>query len=63
MDGDVENGDVISGHGSMNRHNTYQYNGLKSLINYNDRDDIEGNADLQNGDMSSGIGLININTM
>ena len=28
-DGDVENGDVSSGYGSMNSHNFYKQNGLK----------------------------------
>ena len=41
MVGDVENSDV-----SMNIHTVYQWNGLKSLINYNDRNDIKMNDNL-----------------
>ena len=33
MDGDVEDGDVSGGHGSINRNTLYQYNGLKQFTN------------------------------
>ena len=59
----ILNGDVSSGYGSMNIRNIFQQNGLKSLISYNDRDDIDMNADLHNVDVSSGISLINIHTL
>ena len=59
MYGDVENVDVISANGSMNRHTVYQNNSLKWLINYNDRDGIDINNYLKNDDVSRGIGLIN----
>ena len=32
-------------------------------MNYNDRDDIDINSILQNGDVSSGIGLLNSNNL
>ena len=47
----------------MNSHTVYQQNGLKSLINHNDRDDMKMNTKFQNGDVSSGIGLINRHTI
>ena len=62
MNGYVEKGDVSIGYGSMNIHTVYQYNGFKSLMNYNDRYDMEMNYNLHNVDVSSGIGLINSNT-
>ena len=46
IEGDVENGGVSSGHGSINRICFDQQMGLKSSINYNDRYDMEMNADL-----------------
>ena len=46
----------------MNRHTVYQLNGIKALMNYNDRDDMEMNDNMQNVDVSSGIGLTNIQT-
>ena len=63
MDGEVENGDVSSGYGSMNIHTDLQRYGLKSLINYNDRNYTDMNDNLQNGDVSSGIGLLNSHTL
>ena len=47
----------------MNSHTVYQLNGLKSSMNYNDRYDMEMNYNLQNGDVSSGIGLTNRHTL
>ena len=47
----------------MNIHTFYEYNGLKSLMNYNDRNDIEINENIWNGDLSSGIDLINSHTL
>ena len=47
----------------MNIHTLYQYNGLKPLINFNNRDDIEMNDYLKNGDMSCIIGLTSIHTI
>ena len=46
MDGDVENGDGSSGYGYITIHTVYQQKGLKLLMNYNDRDDIEMNNNL-----------------
>ena len=43
MDGYVEKGNVRGGHGYINFHTFYQQNGLKPLINYYMRDDIEMN--------------------
>ena len=43
---DVGNVYISGWHGSMNKHNLYQQNGLISLINSNNSDDIEMNADL-----------------
>ena len=43
----------------MNSHNVYQNNGSKSLMNYNDMDDMDMNANIQNEDMRSVIGLLN----
>ena len=63
MDGDFENGDVSSEYGSMNSHSLYQQNGLKPLINLNNRDDIETNYDLNNGGVSIVTGLINSHTI
>ena len=45
MYGDVGYSDGSSGYGSTYSHTIYQYNGLKSLINSNNRDDIEMHAD------------------
>ena len=63
MNREVENGDVNSGKGYMNRHAVYYQIGFKKLIIYNYRDDIDMNAHLHNGDESSGIGLVNIHTI
>ena len=45
--GDVENCDVSSGNGSINRNTVYQHNGLKLLINNNNMDHIKMNDDLK----------------
>ena len=63
MDGYVEKGNVSSGYVSTNSHTIYQHIGLKSYINYNDRDDMELNANLHNGDLSSAAGLLNSHTL
>ena len=42
----------------MNNQTVYQLNGLKSLVNYKEWYDMDMNANLHNGDVSSGIGLI-----
>ena len=63
MDVYVKNCDVSDGHGSINKHTLYQHNCLRSLINYNNSDDIEINAEPNNGDMSCGICLINSHTL
>ena len=55
---DAVKGDISSVYLYTNGQTVYQLNGLKSLMNYNDRDDMETNANLQNGVVSSGIGLI-----
>ena len=49
----LKKGGVGSGYGSMNSHTVYQLNGLKSLMNYNDRGDMYMNANLQNEDFNS----------
>ena len=59
MDGDVENGDVSGGHCYINNQTISQHNGLSSLMNSNNIDDIEMNGDFNNGDVSCGIVLIN----
>ena len=58
MDGDSKKSDFSSRYGSMNIHTVYQYNFLKSLINYNNRDDMDMNANLYNEYMSSGTDLL-----
>ena len=63
MDGNAEKFYVISGYGSMNSHTDSQQNCLKSLMNYKYRNDTDMNANLQNGDVSSGIGLLNSHTL
>ena len=63
MDRDIEKVDLISVYGSINSHNIYQLNGLKQLMNYNDMDGMEMNANLKNGDLISGIVLTNIHTI
>ena len=63
MDGDVKKGNVSSGYVSISSRIVYQHNGLKSLMNYNDRDDIDMNTNSQNVYVSSGIGLLNIHTL
>ena len=47
----------------MNSHNYLQQNDLESLMKDNDRTDTYMKVTLQNGDMSSGIGLLNIHTI
>ena len=47
----------------MNSHSDFEHNSLKSLMNYNDRDDADMNDNLYNGDVSSIIGLLNRNTL
>ena len=47
----------------MNSHTDLQKNGLESLMNDNDIIDKYINATPQNGDISSGIGLLNIHTL
>ena len=63
MDRYVEKVDVSIGCFSMNINNFYQLNGLKSFMNFNDRDDMETNANLHNGYVTSVIGLINSHTL
>ena len=63
MDGDVEKGDGSSGYGSMDNQTVYWHNGEKQLLHYNDMDDMDMNANLNNGDVSSGIGLPNRHTL
>ena len=63
MDRGVENGGVIVGHCSMNLNTLYQDNGLISLNNSNNSDDIEMNFELNNVDVSCVIGLINSHTI
>ena len=55
--------DVSSGYGSMNSHTYLQQNSLESLMNDNTRNDTGMNATLQNGYLSSGIGLLNSHTL
>ena len=43
----------------MKSHTVYHHNGLKSLMNYNYSIDSDINANVKNGDMSSGVSLIN----
>ena len=61
--GDVKNCDVSGGHGFMNIHTLYQQNNFKPLINSKNTDDIEINADLNNGGLSCIIGRINSHTL
>ena len=56
INGDVEKGDFSSGYGYMSSQTDFKHNGLKPLMNYNDRNDTYMNAHLQNGDVSCGIG-------
>ena len=63
MDSDVETGDVSGGHGYINSQTIYQNNGLSSLINSNNSDDIEINGDFNNGDVIYGNGFINSHTL
>ena len=63
MDGDLESGDVSCGYDSMKINTDFQQNGLKPLMNYNDRGDTDINANLQNVHVSSGIGLLNNHTL
>ena len=63
MGEDVENGYVSGGNGYANSHPIFQHNGLMSLINSNNSDDIEINGDLNNVDASCGISLINSHSL
>ena len=54
IDGGLEKGDVIILYGSTNSHTVYQPNGSK----IKGRDDMDMNANLHNGNLSSGIGLL-----
>ena len=47
----------------MIKNTVYQHNGLQELMNYNEKDDIKMNADLQNVDVISVIGLIQSHTL
>ena len=60
---DIETGAVSGGHGSINRQTIYQNNGLSSLINSNNSDDIKMNGFLNNGDVSCANGFINNHTL
>ena len=62
LDGKVKNGDASSGYGSMNSNADSRHNSFKLLMNYNDRDETDMNANLQNGYVSIGIDLLNIHT-
>ena len=55
MDEYVEEGGVSSIYGYMNIQSDLQQNGLESLMNYNDSNDTDMNATLQNVDISIGI--------
>ena len=59
----VEKGGISSVYGYMNSHTDSQQSGLKSLMNYNDSNDTDMNYNLHNGDVISGIGLINSHTI
>ena len=48
MDVDAEKYDLSNGYGFMNSHTVYQLNGLKVLMNYNDRGNIQMNSSLHN---------------
>ena len=63
MGEDVENGYVSGGNVYANSHPIFQHNGLMSLINSNNSDDIEINGDLNNVDASCGISLINSHSL
>ena len=47
----------------MDSHTDLQQNCFKLLMNYNDISDKDMNDHLQNGDVSSGIGLLNRHTL
>ena len=47
----------------MNNHTYLQHNGLESLMNDHDSIDTDMNDTEQNGDVSSGIGLLKIHTL
>ena len=47
----------------MNTHNYLQHNSLESLMNENDSIDKDTRETLHNGDVSRGIGLLNIHTI
>ena len=63
MDQNTEKSGLSSEYGSMNIHNVYQQNGSKSLMNYNDRDDMDMNSNLHNGYVSNEIGILNSHTL
>ena len=63
MDRDGEKVHVSSACYYMNRHTVYQQNGLKSLMNYNDRDTMDMDDNLQNRYVISRIGLRNIHNL
>ena len=63
INGDVQKGHVSCGYDSMNNHTNSQQNGLKSLNNDNDSNGIDINDTLQNLYVSSGIGLLNRQTL
>ena len=47
----------------MNSNTDLKQNCLKQLMNYNDSNDTYMNANVQRGDVSSGIGLLNSHTL
>ena len=47
----------------MNSHTGLQQDGLKALMNYNDNNNIDMSANLQNGDFSIVIGLLKRQTL
>ena len=53
MDRDVEKGDVSSLYVSMNSHNVYKLNVLKSSMNFNYSYDMGNNDNLQNIDVGT----------
>ena len=56
MDGDFEKVDVSSWYGYMRIHTVLQHNSFWPLIKYNYRNDTDMNDNLQNVDVSSGVG-------
>ena len=53
---------LVVRYGSMNKRADLQQNSLKSLIDYNFRNDTDINANLHNRDGSSGINFLNRHT-